>query len=520
MDENFLEKFCHNNFKVLILLILFFSLFLRIFWGYEKQGLHIDEVLSLTIANHNQLGISLLDNKIYEKNDLQEKLFFNNSSSTDAIKDISNLYFDNKDLPHTNLYYSLLRLSFLGRSVYSLSNIIYTGIILNILFFIVCFIFLYKLLSLLFVDNYLILITLFCSSVAGSTISTSMFLRPYQLQSAMLIIFTYVSLKIFVDKLYNQKMFLALSFSVAGVLLAGYFSLVYVGLAFLPLGVYFLKNKDFKKILYYGFGYLVGFILVQVLYLKYWQTIFNGSDRAGEAYQKISLDYVLNNVLNSAIIVHNFLSSYLLYGLDIFVIVVTSYLFYVVLVKKQKIAINYLAFYVIISCLIFSVVVITLAPLKVMRYIMPVFPLVSLIIPFSLAVINNKNFKNVIVIVLVPIFLINSFNLNKINFLYTNKTSEINFLTGDLSFICVVSPYPWRFLEYAPYVKEKQTYSFSTSEDIDNKCDYAIVDTLLDAKKIENIDRQLADKFIVLDSIITKKDDLGGFEMFRVKLKN
>lgn len=527
-----LEKSCINSkiFKFLVLFIFLFSLVARFYWGLEKQGFHVDEILSITMANRNSLNaISVTENKTYSKENLLRNLFFNDSSAKDCFNDISKLYHRTKDAPHTNFYYSLLRLSFLGRLAQNLKNIIHTGVALNCLFFSISFFFFYKLLLLLYKDRFLILTTLFCSSVASSAISNTMFLRPYQLQSTMLIMLTFVILKILVEKKFTRKMFAMLSLSTALGLLSGYFSIIYIGLFGLFILIYYSFQKEFKKILFYGSSFFIGAALTPLLYPKYWKVIFAGSDRAGEAYQKINFQYFINNIYGSAQTIYKFISDYAIYGLSIFLlIIILNALF--IFIKKQKMEINYLALGVLMICFLFSVIAILLAPIKEIRYIAPVLPLLSLVIPLGISTFKNKLIKNGVLIAFIAISAINCFDVEKINYLYENKVEEINFLEGSDSTICIlVTPKNgWRFLEWIPYAKDKQSYLFFSDKDAfrdyveksssASSCVYAIIDTLYSENEFENIRSQITKKFTVSGSLLTVKDGKQGFEMFKLQL--
>ena len=478
----------------------------------------------------NRSGINVVENRVYHKNDLLTKIFINNASVKDATKDIVKLYHNSGDAPHTNFYYTLLRLSFFGRSTSDLENIIYTGIALNCLIFSVGFLFFYKLLRLLFEDKSIILIGLFCASVAGSAISNTMFLRPYQLQSAMLIIFTYVILKIIIEKKFTLKEFIILSLSVSGALLSGYFSTIYIGLFALFIAAYYFLNKEFKRIFFYGTSFLVGAILVQLFYLRYWQAIFNGTDRAGEAYQKVNFEYFIDNISSSTRTVCDLLSNYAIYYLSAFLFVIILNIFFVIAIKKRKAKINYLALDIVIISLLFSLIVIELAPLKVMRYIMPVFPLISLIIPLGIDSFENKFVRNGIMALFVVFFTINCFNIAKIDYLFRNKLTENNFLEGDSSSICFLGSASWRFLDWIPYVKNNQSYLFfrdakNFSEylkkaNVNSRCDYAVLDTLFNREGLNNVQNQIEEKFIITNRMSSFNNDIPGFEMLKLQLKN
>ncbi|MFZ2226229.1 MAG: hypothetical protein WA064_00320 [Candidatus Moraniibacteriota bacterium] len=528
--KNFLNniKLSQKSFRFFVLLILFFSLAIRAYWGLEKQGLHIDGFLSLMRANHASTNISIVEGKIYHKEDLFKNLFFYDSNLKDCLGDIKNLYTKSLENSHTNFYFSLLRLSFLGRSAQTLKSIIETGIALNCLFFVVGFFFFYKLLLLLYEDRFLILATLFCASVAGGAISNTMFLRPYQLQSAMLLMLTFVIVKIIVEKKFTRKMFWTLALSVSLGLLSGYFSIIYIMLLILFILFHHLHHKEREKISYFGASFLTGAILTPILYPRYWVVILLGANHAGEAYTKMTFGYFISHLIPSTQLVYRFVSSYAIYGLSLFLLLVIFNVLFI-WAKRQKLEINYLALNIIVIAFLFSVLTILLAPLQAIRYILPVFPLLTLAIPLGIGTFKNDLLKKTTLFIFIILFTLNCFNDKKIKYLYENKVPEIDFLAESDASVCILGVASWRFLEWTPYAKDEQTYLFFQKPDeflnyIKNHtstpgCNYAIIDTLYEKDNLEDIKNHIRNNFIVSDSLLTAKDDAVGFEVLKLQLK-
>ena len=128
------------------------------------------------------------------------------------MDDIVALYKNSKDPYISNLYYSLFRLSFIGREVIDKKNIIITGTALNCLLFIISFIFIYKLLKYVFEDNReIILGSIFCISLMPSSITFTMFLRAYQIQETFFIIITYIVLSTISENKYSIKNFILIA---------------------------------------------------------------------------------------------------------------------------------------------------------------------------------------------------------------------------------------------------------------------------------------------------------------------
>jgi len=129
----------------LIILIAIYALALgiRVYWLSQKEGLHVDEGMTIAIACYN--NFILRENyeygKKYTGKELKEASLVSDASLKDALSDVRNLWKDNRDAPHTNLYYSFLRLALIGLKTGDVAPIVFRGGFLNLLFFTVSFIF-------------------------------------------------------------------------------------------------------------------------------------------------------------------------------------------------------------------------------------------------------------------------------------------------------------------------------------------------------------------------------------------
>lgn len=250
------EKIKNRLFLLSIFFVLLFSMFVRIYWASGKEGLYWDELYSVGFSKNmpelflnEEKSISGLTNyfnydKEYTGKEIKSILLYSNSSVKQCLLDIASLYKDSKDPMISNLYYSLLRLSFIGREVIDYKNIIMTGALLNLVFFVISFIFLYKLLRLFILDRKVIVFSLFCISIMSSSINFTMFLRPYQMQEAFFIVLTYLICKIIISNRYSIKNFILLCFCCAFGYLTLYSSLIFVFCAGIFIFIYFSFTID------------------------------------------------------------------------------------------------------------------------------------------------------------------------------------------------------------------------------------------------------------------------------------
>lgn len=212
-----------NNiiFRLLLIFVCIFAIFVRLYWAYQQNELNQDEYYTVLVANNkteilgNNFKDYIDDFKNISGKELYKIIFFGDKSVKDCLDDIITLY--KKNIGEPNLYYSLFRLSFIVREVIDKKNIIMTGTILNCLFFIISFIFIYKLLKYVFEDNReIILGSIFCISLMPSLITFAMFLRGYQIQETFFIVITYIVLLTISENKYSIKNFI-LTAIIAGI---------------------------------------------------------------------------------------------------------------------------------------------------------------------------------------------------------------------------------------------------------------------------------------------------------------
>jgi hypothetical protein len=188
-----------KSYQVLILVVLYLIAFgFRVYWLSQKDGFHVDEGMTIAISFYNDYIMSRnYDfNREYTGKEIKEKSLINNSGFKETILDIKRLHRDNRDSPHTNLYYSFLRVSLMGLETTDIKPIIFRGAILNLIFFTISFIFFFLLMRLLFPDSILLQFTaVVCAYLSTATLSNTLFLRPYQIQETMFIIFCYFFVK-------------------------------------------------------------------------------------------------------------------------------------------------------------------------------------------------------------------------------------------------------------------------------------------------------------------------------------
>ena len=405
----------NNNklYYITIFIILIFSIFVRIFWAIQQDALHWDEVYSILAANNNFDYINFekkLDNTKGEY--ILKNMFFNDKSIKDAVSDIKSLYFDSKDKYISNLYYILLRLSFAGREAYSYKNIILTGTILNCLFWIITYFFIYKILKLVFKNNdrNLVILFLLISSIHSYSITISMFLRPYQLQETFFVVILYFIINTIYYSLYSKYNFI-LTTIITGI---GYLtlssSILYILIISFCLFILSLRNCSKnsaaifgnitkKTLIYYASAFFSAFLISLIIYPKFLSIFISQGYRSSRSLKGIeNLFSYINNYTFYKLLPYMLLTLLILIALKIDKKNIKFF------IKIKNISI--LIFIVIIGIL-FSVTANILAPYPGARYSGASYILILFLIPIIISIFYNKNLRLIILMPLIILYLYN-----------------------------------------------------------------------------------------------------------------
>ena len=471
-----------KRYQFLILLILYsLALGVRIYWLSQKNGFHVDEGSSVTIACYNThwwYGGSYELNKTYTGKEAKELGLCNNASLKSAFGDIFRLWKDSRDGAHTNLYYSFLRLSLAGLKTGDIKLIIFRGGVLNLLFFTVSFIFFFLLTKLLFPDSKLLQFSVtICAFLSTATISNTLFLRPYQIQETMFIIFCYYFVKTFdsekyvthEDKLYiNKKLMFFLSVITAITLMSGYYAVFFIGL----FGLYVLKTKNYAEKIFYIRVLCIGLVLVHIFYPKYLRALGNSrtTDTINILFGDISAN-IKNSITFSVTVLHE---HFLTYPIIIVCALLLLYLAYCK-IRKQKLFIQIPALYVFLAAMLYFIII-SIISFKILRYVMSIFPFFIILPAVMIKAIEKRSIAITAMTLLCICLLENATSRDKINYLYHDKPDYYSFSKDIALPVFVLTEHPitprrfkyWEYADLVPYFNDEQIYYFIEKyEDID-----------------------------------------------------
>ena len=488
-----------------LFLILLFSLFVRIYWVSKQEGMYWDEYHSLSFANY---GTFANEDKINSyKNikgfDILKDLTFDNSSIEDCINDIKRLYKDTNDPFISNLYYTFLRLAFIGREAVDIKNIIITGTILNCIFSIISFIFLFKILKLIFENkNEFIIFPLLIFSLSPISISFSMFLRAYQMHETFFIVITYFVL----NTIYYNKysiLNLILTSIIAGI---GYLTL-YSSLLFILIlsamlffnyclnidKLEFLKNKyailnpllkikSYKIIIYYALAFISALFVSRILYNSFFASLFNANNRASSS---LAFSGKLFNYINDLAF-----DGLLIILLALFVFILISKIIKKkdlnIIAEKSKFK---LLIFVILLGLIFAILGDLTSPFKLERYSASSYILILFFIPLIICFITNLKIRIILLSLISIIYIFNITNSKR--FVYFEVVDKDKYvLTNNYNVYAYKS-----FINYYDfhYLNTNLYYSYLNDSNELNSIKENNFYLMIDYKDIDKIKNELTD---------------------------
>ncbi|MCL2092859.1 MAG: hypothetical protein FWH12_01570 [Treponema sp.] len=457
-------------FKISLQIFLFLAIYAlafgaRVYWINQKAGLHEDEGISMALSSYREYfwDQNFESNQPYTGQEAQDlSLIPSDISVSSAFQDIGRLWRDSRDPPHTNLYYSFLRLAFINFPSFDMQEAILRGTRLNLIFFTLSFIFFFLFLRHVFPQSKLFQYAgLFCAFLSTAGISNTLFLRPYQLQEALFIIFIFCAVKLMrAEKL--PPLIFPLSLITALTLLSGYYAIILVVLFGIYLIIDSIKEGTQERIKFYAVIFGISLVIAQVLYLRYIQGFF--SYRATEIPRTLFqffIDNTLVSFMELSWMMHR--HYFALPGILLCVVLFCSNRF---LYKKFSFG---LPGVVLLISLIYISLAMLSAPYKLLRYAMPMFPFLILIPLCFLESLELQGRKKLFTIAAIAVlcfgFLLPLRDQSKVEHLYLTKGDNYIFIDEPDIPVLIMNRSLWRYADLVPYFNKEQVYYFFDSPD-------------------------------------------------------
>ena len=470
----------YKNRKFLIAFIIAFSFIasIRVFWFSQKQSLHADELFEIGIINRNEYGFWRGDRFFYEEKDfekgvpvnglkIKENVFFNDGSLKDCLKDIIHLYICCNDNPHTDLYYILQRLAFLGTKTFNQKTIFIRSFILNFLIFIFSFYIMFLLVQKL-TDNKFLQITILIASFANpASVSVALFFRPFILQEFALILFAYIFLSFYIaiknkESVITKKAFIQGALVLGFTLVSEYFSLFFIALLGLSIILLCIRQKKIEAVSFFITMFFVGFIVAKIFYPDFGIGFF-------DSRHDYALVSIKDNLVSAFITSKNFINNNFIPFVIFLPLFIFNIISFMIFLKDNE----YESSFVLVVCTVIYIFLCNFfAPFKnIFRYVAPSSVFLPIILICLLKVKSNiKRFVLLIFqisILLIPVLRTIPFEQNR---KYIEHLDDAPYSVSHAEYnknaaIPVVVEVPLIKWAVYPYVNENQLYYFTNSMD-------------------------------------------------------
>ncbi len=398
-----------------IILVFIITLSIRIFWVCQKDYVFVDEPVNFSVISPNTIHNGQLFktfnyqkfnfkiNYEYDTKTIKYLLFNHGNDFKTLFKDLKSLYLYDYDSGHSNLYYMFLRVWTFNLKNVEINTINFYGFTFNLLLFSISFFIMFKLLQLIVDDKRYIPLYLLISFISTSSVSNTLFVREYQLQSLGMLLVTYIFIKIYLSidnnknlNILNTKNILLYSFAFTFYFLTGYYSVVYAFILLLIVSFKIYKNikiekTDYIKIFLIVFLSVIFVFCIDRNYLNITQEI-----------EKISN----NNFLSLKFFERELFTAFDMMQKTIFYPILMLYILILFLFSQnheQNNNMNSLVLIIFNCSLTWSFIVLFISPVYGIRYFIPATSLLSL---GFIYILQKFNFKYTIIFCLMSLILI------------------------------------------------------------------------------------------------------------------
>jgi len=463
---NKIKAFTQRYTFLLLLIIITFSVTLRVYYIYQKEAFHIDEILSFQIINGNSnLRYQEFDQEYKDRwtNGKEFTDYFFTIHKENLKKDLKALLKDTKDTSHPNLYYIALRLVLFNgiRGVDGLFK--FYGIGLNIFLYSIGAFFLYLLFFNIYKEETYALLAVFFYSISIGSISTSIYIRMYEFLSLSIILTIFIVFRTLDKEKPALLDFILLSLvSTLGYLSHYYYTIFVVIIIFLIL-YHCLKDKQLKFIPYYLIAFIQGLINAQVFYPQFIRG-FLTSGRTKEAYSKIDIDFLINQLTTKIKVTYVIINENVIYFLPVIALSILILVGHSLL-KKDKIIINHKEIYLALLALSLSFLLMYISPYNIIRYLSGVIPILIVLIIIFIRLIPLKNLRYLIVVILCTIYIDRGLNASNINYLFKGSQNKLIFQEIPSAPVYFLNSSRWAHGIVSAYFMENQKYKVVLDEE-------------------------------------------------------
>ncbi len=407
----------------LLFLVIFLGLAIRFNCMNDKNHFHIDEVFSFSYINNPNMTVT------------RESDFFNKWHDGDFFHDKLTVQqeerFNYKVVTintgrevHPPVYYWFLHTAVALFSVDKIPK--ECSIYLNMMFFVVSMLLLYRLGNEVLKNSYHSLVVCLFWGLSVAAISNTLLARMYELAVLTTLLTMWLTVRALSKTKISYKDYLFISLSVLFGFLNHYYFLVYIFFVFVTVTFVLIREKRLKEALIYFISLLLSGVASVAIFPPLIHHIFFGSRGTGsvESLQSVG------NYLNKLSAYYKIVDICLFWNILFIILPMLSCLFYLSFKKSKKdvMLLSYSPMKLIfISTLLYFGVIVVVTPFNVLRYVQPILPFFMLVLVFAIynfvpAVKYQKGIVFMLILIS-SVFCGNSLFKGDFNYFYSGRKS-------------------------------------------------------------------------------------------------
>ena len=406
--------------KIFVIILIAVMSVIIFFYQTKKAGFHEDEAYTLCSAVNPNDGLMAAYDDWAASPVWRTKEYVKNAMTLtpNNILNFKALYINQANDNHPPLFYTLVHFSSL---LFGGQFNIYTVFVVNIIAFIFSCLIITKILKILDKEHLIVPVLIFYGLSMG-TISMVIFQRMYMLLNSFIMLYFYLSLKLYKNDFVMDK---KLSFQLAVTTILGfltqYFFAIYAFFIFAIMVIQMIKKKKDKKIImkYVVCHIIYGAlgILLFVPCIKHLLFSDRGLTNLGNSnYWEHVLDYIKH--LSYAFTINNTNNLLMFFILILFAVSAIA----LIIKSKEK----FIPIITIVPSIFYFFIAVKMTSFQELRYIMAVIPFIVLTIFFILDEFINIKYKEILFIAISIILILPGFIFSKPKFLYENYENALN----------------------------------------------------------------------------------------------
>lgn len=353
----------------------------RIYIGSQKQYFHMDESYSYGLMNYDKLNIA--DNEDFYQQ-WHTSAYYKDYLvvNEEELWNLKPVYENQKNDVHPPFYYLLLRIG----AMFSVNHFSkWTGIILNIVIFIISSIFVYLIANQLFKNRIYSLLVCVVNGFTLLSLESSIYIRMYELSNLNILIITYLHLKIRKEEQLNFKKLCPMTIALVIGGLTHYYYFIYAFIIYLLFTYQLIRTKNYKNLIRYQAAVLVAAIIYLLIFPYAIEHILFSYRGVGNVKESEGFIQDIGTYL--------FILSKEMTNHFIGIIIVVVYLL-CKNKKKNHIPIKKEILLVILPTIVYFILVAKNSPYTEMRYIIPIYSVTTISLIYLIKTYLRKFWDN------------------------------------------------------------------------------------------------------------------------------